>query len=149
MYACAFYEIICYLSVFSGSNLTFIPCQRHSEGRESSAASDQLQSSQHALPQRQAAGQNTTELLSENPLLRVWTRFSSVYTGGGGQERSDLPKLCPALQNADVRHSEDRERLKALCVFVSAPQRRSSNEELKSFTLLVGFCLMHQIFFLL
>lgn len=115
---CVFYEIII---VFSGSNLTFIPCQRHSEGRESPAASDQLQSSQHAFPQSQAAGQNTTEFLSENLLLRVWTQFSSGYTGSGGQERADLPKLCPALQNADVRHSEDRERLKVLDVSVSAP----------------------------
>lgn len=39
------------------SSACFSPWQRHSEGRQSSAASGQLQSPQHEVPQRQAAGQ--------------------------------------------------------------------------------------------
>lgn len=37
------------------------------------------------------------------------THLLPVYTGGGGQERSVIPQLLTALQNSDVRRSEECE----------------------------------------
>lgn len=103
----------------NGLFLSFLG-QHHSEGCESFAAAGQLQSPQHALSQRQAAGQTWTRSSSLtsspacsdlNPALWCITLTCTlpVHTGSGGQERPVLPQLRPALQNLDVRHSEECE----------------------------------------
>lgn len=57
-----------------------------------------------------------TRVFSEDVLVHVRTHVSSALKGGGGQERADLPQLCPALQDADVRQPEDGEWLRVVHV---------------------------------
>lgn len=76
--------IFCAL-VQSGFNVPFsFLCQHHSKGCESSPASGQLQSPQHALSQRQASGQDRNHLLAF-PFIFWCTRWV---------KNTNLPPLC-------------------------------------------------------